>query len=81
MPKPIVYLFRGNQTWMVSQDVADDGGVRSRLIPTLLPRDVNVETALQAVRAELPDYDIRVLNWNRPQRDSSLPADPSRDSC
>jgi hypothetical protein len=74
MPKPIVYLFRGDRTWMVSQDIADDGGVRSQFIPTLLPRDVNVETALQTVRAELPDYDVHVLNWHRPPRDSSPPA-------
>jgi hypothetical protein len=74
MPKPIVYLFRGDQTWMVSQTIADDRGVRPRFIPTLLSRDVDVETALQTVRAELPDYDIRILNWHHPAGDPSPPA-------
>jgi len=35
---------------------------------------VDVETALQTVRAEFPGYDIRVLNWYRPKRDYSPPA-------
>ncbi len=38
-----------------------------------LPRDVDVETALRVVQAEFPDYDIRVLNWDRPKLDYGPP--------
>ena len=62
MPKPILYLFRGERTWMVSQDIADDAGMRSCFTATPLLRDVDVETALQTMQAELPGYEIRVLN-------------------
>lgn len=75
MAKPIVYLYRGDHTWMVSPDIPEDeGGRASRATATRLLRDVDVETALQAVRVELPGYDIRVLNWYRPKRDYSPPA-------
>lgn len=75
MAKPIVYLYRGDHTGMVSPDIPkDEGGRVSRATATRLLRDVDVETALQAVRVELPGYDIRVLNWYRPKRDYSPPA-------
>ncbi len=74
MPKPIVYLCRGSRTWLLSQDIADDEGARSYITATQVPRDVDMETALQMVQAELPEYDIRVLNWQRPKRDHILPA-------
>ncbi len=39
----------------------------------LRPDDVDVENALRMVQAEVPDYDIRVLNWHGPERDYSPP--------
>ncbi len=45
--------------------------MRSHFTAINLPYDVDVETALRVVQAELPDYDIRVLNWDRPKRDYS----------
>ena len=75
MPNPIVYLYRGEHTWMVSQDIPEDeGGRSSRATATRVLCEVDVETALQTVRAEFPGYDIRVLNWYRPKRDYSPPA-------
>ena len=60
---------------MVSEDIPEDEGGRSApATATPLLRDVDVETALQTVQAELPGYDIRVLNWYRPKRDYSTPA-------
>lgn len=59
---------------MVSQDIADDEGVRSCLTATPLLREVDVEMALQTMQAELPGYEIRILNWHRPKRDYSPPA-------
>ena len=73
MPKPIVYLCRGNRTWLLSQDISDDKGVRPYITATRVPRDVDVKTALRMVQAEFPDYDIRLLRWERPQRDSPPP--------
>ena len=74
MPKPILYLYRGEHTWMVSSDIPEDeGGQAACATATRLLRDVGVETALQTVQAELPEYDIRVLNWYRPKRDYSPP--------
>ncbi len=60
---------------MVSEDIPEDeggGSCRSAVISVL--REVEVETALQIVQAELPEYEIRVMNWYRPKRDYS-PAD------
>ncbi len=55
---------------MVSEDIPEDEGGRSpRSCATGILRELDVETALQIVQAELPDYDIRVLNWHRPKRD------------
>ncbi len=75
MPKPIRYLYRGARTWMLSQEVPEDEGSWSaHSTATWLLRETDVETALQTVQAELPEYDIRVLNWYRPNRDYSPPA-------
>ncbi len=74
MPKPILYLYRGEHTWMVSEDIPEDegrGSSRSAVISVL--REVDVETALQIVQAELPEYEIRVMNWYRPKRDYPPP--------
>ena len=49
------------------------GGASRATAPPFI-RNVDVETAPQAVRVELPGYDIRVLNWYRPKRDYSPPA-------
>jgi hypothetical protein len=61
---------------MLCQDPEDQSG-RSTSTPLL--REVDVETPLQTVQAELPAYDIRVLNWHRPKRDYTPPDQgPSR---
>ncbi len=74
MPKPILYLYRGEHTWMVSEDIPEDeSGGSARSTATRLLRELDVETALRIVQAELPDYDIRVLNWHRPKRDYAPP--------
>ncbi len=73
MPKRIVYLCRGNRTWLLSQEIAEGEGVRSHFTAIKLPHDVDVETALRVVQAEFPDYDIRVLNWDRPKLDYAPP--------
>ena len=62
LPKPIVYLCRGKRTWLLSQDITDDEGVRSYITATQVPREVDVETALRRVQAEFPEYDIRLLS-------------------
>ena len=51
----------------------DDESVRSHFTPILLPRDVDVETALRRVQAEFREYDIRVLSWQHPKRDYTQP--------
>ncbi len=73
MPKRIVYLCRGKRTWLLCQEIADGEGVRSHLTAIKLPYDVDVQTALRMVQAELPDYDIRVLNWHCPTLDYAPP--------
>jgi hypothetical protein len=73
MSKRIVYLCRGKRTWLLSQEIADGEGVRSHFTAIKLPHDVDVETALRVVQAEFPDYDIRVLNWDRPKLDYAPP--------
>ncbi len=47
--------------------------MRSYFTTVPLPDEVDVEIALRMVQAEFPDYDIRVLNWDRPKRDYSPP--------
>ncbi len=55
---------------MVSEDIPEDeGGGSSRSAVISVLREVDVETALQIVQAELPEYEIRVMNWHRPKRD------------
>lgn len=70
-PKPILYLCRGERTWLLSQDIAEEEGSRPYFTATQISRDVDGETALRIVQAELPDYDIRVMNWQRPKRDNT----------
>jgi hypothetical protein len=63
MPKPILYLYRGEHTWMVSEDIPEDeGGWSARSCATPFFRGVDAETTLRTVQAELPGYEIRVLN-------------------
>lgn len=70
MAKPILYLFRGGRNWMLSRESRDDEGMQpARCTAILLLREVDVEAALQRVQAALPAYDIRVLNWQRPELD------------
>jgi hypothetical protein len=73
MPKPIVYLCRGERTWLLSQEIADPEGSRPYFTATRISRDADVETALRMVQAEFPDYDIRVLNWDPPKLDNAPP--------
>jgi hypothetical protein len=75
MPNPILYLYRGEHTWMVSQVIPqDEDGWSSRSSATRVLCEVDVEAALRIVQAELPGYEIRVLNWYRPKREYSPPA-------
>jgi hypothetical protein len=73
MPKRIVYLCRGTRTWLLCQEIADGEGVRSHFTAIKLPYDVDVDTALRIVQAEFPNYDICVLNWDRPKLDYGPP--------
>ena len=74
MPKPILYLFRGEQAWLLSPAFPEDGQ-RPTAAPILLPgglelpRGLDVEAALTRARAVRPGYEIRVMNWHRPKRD------------
>jgi len=59
---------------MLCEDIPEDEQVQpSRSTATPLLRDVDVETALQKIRAQFPGYDIRVMSWHRPKRDYSPP--------
>jgi hypothetical protein len=59
---------------MLSQEVPEDETRWSaRSTATRLLRELDVETALRIVQAELPDYDTQVLNWHRPKRDYPPP--------
>ncbi len=74
MSKPILYLFRGERTWLLSQGISEDGEYPTAtpiLLPggLELPRGLDVETALKRARAARPGYEIRVMNWHRPKRD------------
>ena len=77
MAKPILYLFRGETTWMLSlrgipeeEDLATGGETASATIAaTAVRRDVDVETALRLVQAQNPVAEVRILNWHRPKRD------------
>ncbi len=74
MPKPILYLYRGERTWMLSRDIPEDGECPTAtpiLLPggLELPRELDVENALKRARAARPGYEIRVMNWHRPKRD------------
>ncbi len=60
---------------MVSEDIPEDeSGGSARSTATRVLRETDVEIALQIVQAELPEYEIRVLNWYRPKRDYPPPA-------
>ena len=77
MNKAILYLFRGEEFWMVSlrgipedEDLAPGSRASSStIVPTDLPRDVDVETAFRKIQAQNPTSEVRILNWNRPKRD------------
>ncbi len=75
MPKQIRHLYRGDRTWILCEEIPEDELARtSRPTATSLPREVDVEIALQTVQAEIPGYDFRVLTRHRPKRDYSPPA-------
>lgn len=69
MPKPIRSLCRGERTWVLCREIPEDEHARPyRPTATALPRDVEVEDALAKVQSQLPEDEIRVLNWHRPKR-------------
>jgi hypothetical protein len=75
--RSILYLFRGETVWMLSlrgipedEDLTVSGGTSSpAIVPTAVPRDVDVEKALRLVQAQHPASEVRILNWHRPKRD------------
>jgi hypothetical protein len=75
--QPIVYLYRAKSVWQVSlRGIPEEhdlgpGGPPDPLtaVPTPLPRDMDVETALRSTRGVYPTHEIRILNWHRPKRD------------
>jgi hypothetical protein len=74
MSKPILYLYRGEQAWMLSQEIPEDGQWPTATPISLpggleLPRGLDVENALKRARAARPGYEVRVMNWHRPKRD------------
>jgi len=74
MAKPIRYLCRGERTWMLCEDIPEDDSTNpARSTATPLLRDVDVETALQKMQAQFPEFEIRVMSWHRPKRDYSPP--------
>ncbi len=75
MPKPIVYLFRGTAVWMLAtrgipeEEDLQVGVAADGVVPTSVPRDVDIESALRRVQAQYHDREVRILNWHRPKRD------------
>jgi hypothetical protein len=75
--RPILYLFRGDTTWLISlRGIPEDsdlgpGGPSDPLTtaPTPFPRHMDVEAALRATRTLYPSHEVRILNWHRPKRD------------
>ncbi len=54
MPKPIRYLYRGERIWMLCEDIPEEDYTNLGLsTATPLPREVDVETALMKVQAQL----------------------------
>ena len=77
MKKQILYIFRGDKSWMISfRGMPEEEDMRdflARLAPgviaTQFARDTDVEVVLKEVKAKNPAYEVRVLNWDRPKRD------------
>ncbi|MGH7408726.1 MAG: hypothetical protein ACREKF_12060 [Candidatus Methylomirabilales bacterium] len=77
MKKPILYIFRGDKSWMISfqgmpeEDDMQDflAGLRPGVVATRFARDTDVEVVLKEVKAKNPAYEVRLLNWDRPKRD------------
>ena len=77
MKKPILYIFRGEKSWMISfqgmpeeEDMRDFlAGLVPGVIATRFARDADIEVVLKEVKARNPAYEVRVLNWDRPKRD------------
>jgi len=59
---------------MLCEDIPEDEGATfTRSTATPLPRDVDVETALQKMQAQFPEFETRMMSWHRPKRDYSPP--------
>jgi hypothetical protein len=77
LTKPTLYLFRGETVWMLSlRGIPEDEDLKPRamassptIVPTAIPREMEVEAALRTVQAQHPDAEIRILNWHRAKRD------------
>ena len=77
MTKRTLYLFQGETVWVLSlHGMPEDADLKPRTlasspttVPTAIPRDVEVETALRTIQAQHPDAEVRILNWHRPKRD------------
>jgi hypothetical protein len=41
----------------------------SYLVPTPFSREADVEVVFKEVRRRHPEYDVRILNWDRAKRD------------
>ncbi len=77
MKKPILYIFRGDKSWMISsrgmpeeEDMRDFmAGSPPGVVATRFARDADVEVVLREVQASNPAEEVRLLNWDRPKRD------------
>ena len=71
--KPILYQFLGETFWMHPlRGVPDNLDLRPRvgtasptIAPTVVARDVDMETALHRVQAQHSIAEVRILNWPR----------------
>lgn len=77
MKKQTLYIFRGQEFWMISfQGMPEEEDLRNSpedclpgVVATQFARDADVEVVLKEVKAKNPAYEVRLLNWDRPKRD------------
>ena len=77
MEKPTLYIFRGQEFWMISfQGMPEEEDLRNSpagslpgVVATRFARDVDVEVVLKEVKVKNPACEVRLLNWDRPKRD------------
>ena len=61
MSKPVLYVYRGDSSWMVLS--------QGKEMPTPFPRTVDVDVVIKQTRTLYPGYEVRVWNWHAPKRD------------